>query len=62
MSGLYINQLEQLKASKGCELLEADRLDDGKIANMAPPPVTDDGAVKIEPDQDGMIKVTVRKP
>ena len=61
MSGLYINQLEQLKTSKGRELLKADRLEDARVSNVAPPPIPRDGPVKIKRDKHGVIKVTVRK-
>ncbi|MBN9079447.1 MAG: hypothetical protein BGN87_11270 [Rhizobiales bacterium 65-79] len=62
VSGLYINQLEQLKTSKGRELLQADRLEDGKAENVAPPPIVPDGPVRIEPADGGVLKVTARKP
>jgi hypothetical protein len=61
MSGLYINQLEQAKMSKGRELLRDDRLEDGKAVNMAPPPAVRDGPVRINRGKDGELKVTRRK-
>ncbi|ESW84577.1 hypothetical protein X772_17040 [Mesorhizobium sp. LSJC280B00] len=61
MSGLYINQLERLKTAKGEELLTADRLEDGKIANVAPPPIPSDKRIKIERGDRAVTKVTVRE-
>jgi hypothetical protein len=62
MSGLYVNQLEQQKTSRGRELLRADRLEDGKAANIAPPPIGRDELIEIKSDEDGSVKVTVRQP
>jgi hypothetical protein len=62
MSGLYINQLEQMKTSKGRELLDADRLEDGKAVSIAPPPNGHDGPVKVKPGKGGVVEVTIRKP
>jgi hypothetical protein len=61
MSGLYINQLERLKTAKGEELLTEDRLEDGKITSVAPPPVVSDERIKIERGDRGVTKVTVRE-
>ena len=62
MSGFIIDQLERLKTAKGKELLAQDRLEDGKIENIAPAPVPEDGRIKIEFAENGVTKVTVRKP
>jgi hypothetical protein len=62
MSGLYVNQLEQLKTSKGRELLDADRLEDGKAISVAPRPNGHVGPVRIKPGKGGVLEVTIRKP
>ncbi|WP_421916789.1 hypothetical protein [Mesorhizobium sp.] len=62
MSAFYIDQLQRLRTAKAKELLAADRLDDGKAANVAAPPSIPDQGIKIETGPDGMLQVTVNRP
>lgn len=62
MSGLYIDQLERLKTAKGKELLQADRLEDAKVTNIAPPPEAVEGPIEIKMDSSGAPKVRVNAP
>ena len=62
MSGIIIDQLERLKTARGKELLAEDRLEDGKVTSLAPPPIPNDERIKIEVGKDGAPRVTVREP
>ncbi|MDG4873486.1 hypothetical protein P9273_00060 [Mesorhizobium sp. WSM4935] len=62
MSGIIIDHLERLKTARGKELLAEDRLEDGKVVSLAPPPTPSDERIKIEVGEDGVPRVTVYKP